>query len=78
MDEPAHVGCLLDVRLIGVIEAVQSGDGKRIRKDRLVGVAIHSHAHEHLKTLKEVNQAMLDQVISFLFLITRAAAESSK
>src|SRR3984893_11401569 len=27
MDEPAHVGCLLDVRLVGVIEAEQTEDG---------------------------------------------------
>src|SRR3954471_3852554 len=28
MDEPAHVGCLLNVRVIGVIEAEQAEDGK--------------------------------------------------
>jgi len=28
MDEPAHVGCLLDIRIIGVIEAVQAQGGK--------------------------------------------------
>jgi hypothetical protein len=28
MDEPAHVGCLLDFRIIGVIEAMQIEDGK--------------------------------------------------
>src|SRR5579864_8760420 len=27
MDEPAHVGCLLDVRIIGVLEADQTQDG---------------------------------------------------
>jgi inorganic pyrophosphatase len=29
MDEPAHVGCLVDVRIIGVIEAKQTQDGRR-------------------------------------------------
>src|SRR5215217_8069110 len=28
MDEPAHVGCLMEVRLIGVIEADQTEHGK--------------------------------------------------
>src|SRR5437763_7447539 len=28
MDEPAHVGCVLDVRVIGVIEAEQTEGGK--------------------------------------------------
>src|SRR5437868_2892564 len=28
LDEPAHVGCLLDVRIVGVIEATQTQDGE--------------------------------------------------
>src|SRR4030088_2218646 len=39
MDEPAHVGCLVDVRLVGVIEAEQMEDGETTRNDRLVGVS---------------------------------------
>src|SRR6201987_2304457 len=31
MDEPAHVGCLVDVRIIGVIEAKQIEDGETER-----------------------------------------------
>src|SRR5437762_12387773 len=41
MDEPTHVGCLVEVRLIGVMEAVQAKNGKRTRNDRLIGIAIH-------------------------------------
>jgi hypothetical protein len=46
MDEPAHVGCLLDVPIIGVIEAVQIEDSRRTVNNRLVGVSTHSYAHE--------------------------------
>jgi inorganic pyrophosphatase len=28
MDAPAHVGCLIDVRIIGIIKAEQTEDGK--------------------------------------------------
>jgi inorganic pyrophosphatase len=28
MDAPAHVGCLIEVRIVGIIEAEQSEDGK--------------------------------------------------
>jgi len=28
MDEPAHVGCLVDVRIIGAVEATQTQDGE--------------------------------------------------
>src|SRR5437763_415581 len=45
MDEPAHVGCLLDVRLIGAIEARQTEHGKTVNNDRLIGIALHSYGH---------------------------------
>jgi hypothetical protein len=48
MDEPAHVGCLLDVRVIRVIEADQIEDGKRTTNNHLIGVEIHSYSHEDL------------------------------
>src|ERR1700722_5666744 len=42
MDEPAHVGCLLDVRIIGAIEADQTENGSTETNCRLLAVAIHS------------------------------------
>src|SRR6202789_4550478 len=62
MDAPAHVGCLIDVRIIGVIAAEQTEDGKTTRNDRLLGVAVHSYNHENLKTVKDLNNTLLDQV----------------
>src|SRR4051794_7660199 len=43
MDEAAFVGCLVPARLIGVIEAEQTEDGKTLRNDRLIAVAAMSH-----------------------------------
>jgi inorganic pyrophosphatase len=45
MDAPAHPGCLIDVRVIGIITAEQSENGKTEANDRLVGVAVHSYQH---------------------------------
>src|ERR1700758_4182581 len=56
MDAPAHVGCLIQIRIIGIIEAKQIQDGETERNDRLLGVAIHSYDHEDLTTLDEVNK----------------------
>src|ERR1700683_1233696 len=42
MDEPAHVGCLLDVRIVGVIEADQSEGGIKETNDRLLAAAVYS------------------------------------
>src|SRR5882757_10523091 len=65
MDEPAHVGCLLDVRIIGVIEANQIEDGKKTINNRLIGVAVHSYSHQHISSLKAINKSVLDQVEEF-------------
>jgi inorganic pyrophosphatase len=65
MDAPAHVGCLIDVRLIGIIEAKQTEDGKTETNDRLLGVAIHSYDHENLDTIADVSKTLLAQVEEF-------------
>jgi inorganic pyrophosphatase len=65
MDEPAHVGCLVDVRIIGVIEATQTQDGKTETNDRLLGVAVHSYQHEHVSSISELNPSILDQIEQF-------------
>ena len=65
MEEPAHVGCLLDVRLIGVIEAKQIENGKSTVNNRLIAVSVHSYAHEKLKSLSDVQKSLLDQVEEF-------------
>ncbi|HKD06904.1 MAG TPA: inorganic diphosphatase [Bryobacteraceae bacterium] len=65
MDAPAHVGCLIEIRLIGIIEAEQTEDGKSERNDRLLGVAIHSYEHEDVETIDEVSKTLLAQVEAF-------------
>jgi inorganic pyrophosphatase len=65
MDAPAHVGCLIEVRIIGVIEAEQIEDGKTETNDRLLGVAIHSYDHEDLESIDDVSKTLLDQVEAF-------------
>ena len=65
MDAPAHVGCLMDVRIIGVIEARQTQDGETKSNDRLLGVAVHSYEHEGLETIDDVSTTLLAQVEAF-------------
>src|SRR5438477_11554555 len=61
MDAPAHVGCLIEVRIIGIISAKQTEDGKTERNDRLLGVALHSYDHENLESIKDLSKTLLDQ-----------------
>ena len=66
MDEPAFVGCLVRCRLIGVIEAEQTGtDGKVERNDRLIAVAAVSRTHTHVRNLEDLNQTLVDQIEHF-------------
>ena len=65
MDAPAHVGCLLQIRIIGVICAEQTENGKTSANDRLLGVAIHSYSNEDLKSIGEVHKNLLSQIEQF-------------
>ena len=65
MDAPAHVGCLIDVRIIGVIEAKESSEEGMERHDRLLGVAIHSYDHEDIETIEDVSDTLMSQVEQF-------------
>src|SRR6266481_2316500 len=65
MDAPAHVGCPIEVRIIAVIEAAQTEGGKTETNDRLLGVAVHSYAHEDLTSIDEVSRTLLAQVEEF-------------
>lgn len=65
MDEPAHVGCVVEVRVIGIMEAEQTEHGKTTENDRLFGVAIHSYNHETVESVKDVNKSVLAQIEEF-------------
>jgi inorganic pyrophosphatase len=66
MDEPAFAGCLVAVRLIGVLEAEQTEkDGETLRRDRLIGVADHSHTHRDVRDLSQVNENLLQEIEHF-------------
>jgi inorganic pyrophosphatase len=78
MDEPAHVGCVLTVRLIGVIEARQTESGKTTENDRLIGVAVHSYSHENIQSIGELNKSLLDQVEEFFVSYNKSRGKKFK
>lgn len=65
MDEPAFPGCLLQARLIGVIEGEQQEDGKLIRNDRLVAVAEANHSYTNIKQLKDLPSQFVKELEGF-------------
>lgn len=78
MDEPAHVGCVLRVRLIGVIEAEQTEKGKTTKNDRLLAVAVHSYSHENLQRIDDVNKSLLDQLEEFFISYNKSRGKKFK
>ena len=65
MDEPAFPGCVVNARLVGVIEAEQTEDGKAIRNDRVVAVAVDAHDYADIRSIKDINKSLLNELEHF-------------
>src|SRR5437588_7646878 len=65
MDQPAFPGCLVEARLIGVIEGEQSEDGKKERNDRLLAVASTSHTHLDINSVHDLSDSLVDEIQKF-------------
>ncbi len=65
MDEPAFVGCLVEARLIGVIEAEQTEDGETTRNDRLIAVATKSRTHHEVRSINSIARNLVDEIEHF-------------
>ena len=65
MDEPVFIGCLVETRLLGVIEAEQIEADKTERNDRLIAVAAESHANGVLKSLQKLDSKLIDEIEHF-------------
>lgn len=65
VDETTEVGALVDVRLIGVIEAQEVEDGRTERNDRLLAVASISHLYADIKAPGDLPGPFLDNLAQF-------------
>ncbi|USQ95249.1 inorganic diphosphatase [Caulobacter sp. RL271] len=63
-DEPSPVGTQL-ARLIGVIEAEQTEDGKTVRNDRILAVAIVSHLFAKVETVGDLDADFVKNLTAF-------------
>lgn len=65
-DAPLPMGCSLDVRLIGALEAEQrERDGEVVRNDRLIGVAHGSRTHAEVQDMSDLSDALLGEIEAF-------------
>ena len=65
MDEPAYPGCLVRVRLIGVIEGEQGNGKKTERNDRIVAVEIANHQWEHIDHVEDLGKQFVKELEEF-------------
>jgi inorganic pyrophosphatase len=65
MDEPAFPGCLVEGKLIGVIEAEQTEGQETTRNDRLIAVAASSRNHSHVRFLGDLNSNLVHEIERF-------------
>jgi len=64
-EEPLFPGCLVTVRLVGVIEAEQTEHGKTFRNDRLMGAIETPVNRPAIQTLEELSTERLDEIEFF-------------
>lgn len=64
-EEDLPIGCLLTVRMLGVIEAEQTEEGKTVRNDRLIAKAAHSRLFADITECADLGMAFSDELGRF-------------
>jgi inorganic pyrophosphatase len=65
LDEPAFPGCLVEVRIIGVLVVEQTKDSHTLRNDRFLAVSALSRTHQSIQDLKDLDKHLLEQIEHF-------------
>ena len=78
MDEPAFPGCLVPARLIGVIQAEQTEDGKTERNDRLIAVAADSRNHRDVRSIHQLSDNLVGEIEHFFVSYNEAKGKEFK
>lgn len=78
MDAPAFPGCHIKARLVGVIEAEQTKDGKTVRNDRLIAVAAESHSFRQARALPDLPRELIDGIEHFFVSYNQMAGRQFK
>lgn len=64
-DEPSAAGCVVRVKLLGVIEAEQTEKGVTVRNDRLIARTSLSINYRHASELDDLDAAFVDHLGRF-------------
>jgi inorganic pyrophosphatase len=66
LDTPTFPGCLVRARLLGVIDARQTGrSGRTVRNPRLVAAARKSGQYGNVRSLSDLPDTLMDEIVHF-------------
>lgn len=71
MNEPSYPGCLIECRLLGVIEAEEKSDKGIRRNDRFIAAPIESEYLKRVQNFTDMEQYEQDEIVNFLLSYTR-------
>ena len=72
LDEPAPLGCVVAVRLIGVIEARQrEQSGEWVENNRYLGIPHPAQATAHVRSVDDLRPHLLDEIEAFFIQYNR-------
>jgi inorganic pyrophosphatase len=75
MDEPAFPGCLLQCRIIGIIEGKEGKKKEMVRNDRIVAVEKANHTFAHVKHVNDLGK-MFERELEQFFVNYREVSGS--
>jgi inorganic pyrophosphatase len=78
MDVPAVAGCVIECRIVGVIKAEQTEEGKTERNDRLIGVASASGAFEEINDISDFEPRVIREIEAFFVHYNQMAGKEFK
>jgi inorganic pyrophosphatase len=65
LDESAFAGCVVECRMMGVLQAKQTEAGKTKRNDRYLAVARSSVRYQRCRDLRDVDRTIVEQIEHF-------------
>src|SRR5688572_9485867 len=78
MDEPSYPGCLIECRVVGVIEIEGTKFGRRIRNDRFIAAAIETQNYDKHQTITDLPAHRLKEIVNFLYAYTAFTGKNIK
>ncbi len=65
MDSPVFSGCVVECCAVGLIEAEQNEDGKKIRNDRIIAKSQDCREFVDLKDARDLNKKLIEELEEF-------------